>query len=113
VAVAWVVWISESNRSELKEKKGPAAMPGLSALATLAPIPDNCPNKSNFVARRFSCPQPALSCKLPSDLLRRLAMKAFLLACAAAIVIAAAGFVVLDQVQEPVQQAFATTGVRL
>jgi hypothetical protein len=79
----------------------------------LAPTPDNCPNKSNFVARRFSCPQPALSCKLPSDLLRRLAMKAFLLACAAAIVIAAAGFVVLDQVQEPVQQAFATTGVRL
>jgi hypothetical protein len=40
-------------------------------------------------------------------------MKAFLLACAAAIVIAAAGFVVLDQVQETVQQAFATTGVRL
>jgi hypothetical protein len=40
-------------------------------------------------------------------------MKAFLLACAAAIVIAAAGFVVLDQVQKPVQQAFATTGVRL
>jgi hypothetical protein len=40
-------------------------------------------------------------------------MKAFLLACAAAIVIAAVGFVVLNQVQEPVQQAFATTGVRL
>jgi hypothetical protein len=40
-------------------------------------------------------------------------MNAFLLACAAAIVIAAAAFVVLDQVQEPVQQAFATTGVRL
>lgn len=40
-------------------------------------------------------------------------MKAFLLACAASIVIAAVGLVVLDQVQEPVQQAFATTGVRL
>lgn len=40
-------------------------------------------------------------------------MKAFLLACAAAIVIAVAGFVVLDQIQEPVQQGFATTGVRL
>jgi hypothetical protein len=40
-------------------------------------------------------------------------MKAFWLACAAAIVIAAAGFVVLDQVQETAQQAFATTGVRL
>jgi hypothetical protein len=31
--VAWVVWISKSNRSELKEKKGPAAMPGLSAFS--------------------------------------------------------------------------------
>lgn len=49
----------------------------------------------------------------PLDLLRSVAMRAFLLACAAAIVIAAAAFVVLDQVQEPVQQAFATTGVRL
>jgi hypothetical protein len=28
-------------------------------------------------------------------------------------VIAAAGFIVLDRVQEPVQEAFATTGVRL
>lgn len=40
-------------------------------------------------------------------------MKAFLLACIAAIVLAAAGFIVLNQVQEPAQQAFATTGVRL
>lgn len=40
-------------------------------------------------------------------------MKAFLLACVAATVFAVAGFVVLSQVQEPVQQAFATTGVRL
>ena len=40
-------------------------------------------------------------------------MKAFLFACAAAIVIAAVGFVVLNQVQEPVQRAFATTGVQL
>jgi len=40
-------------------------------------------------------------------------MKAFLLACAAAIVIAVAGFIALDRVQEPVQEAFATTGVRL
>ena len=47
------------------------------------------------------------------DLLRSVAMKAFLLACAAAIVIAAVSFVVLSRVQEPVQQAFATTGVRL
>jgi hypothetical protein len=31
---AWVVWISKSNRSELKERKGPAAMLGLSAIAT-------------------------------------------------------------------------------
>jgi hypothetical protein len=40
-------------------------------------------------------------------------MKAFLLACAAAVVIAGAALVVLDRIQEPVQQAFATTGVRL
>ena len=40
-------------------------------------------------------------------------MKAFLLGCAAAVVIAIAAMVMLDQVQEPVAQAFATTGVRL
>jgi hypothetical protein len=40
-------------------------------------------------------------------------MKAFLLACIAAIVIAAAAVVVLNRVQEPVQEAFATTAVRL
>lgn len=40
-------------------------------------------------------------------------MKAFLLACAAAIVIAALGMVALNKVQQPVEQAFATSGVRL
>jgi len=40
-------------------------------------------------------------------------MKAFLLACAAAVVIAAAAVVVLNHLQEPVQQAFATSAVRL
>jgi hypothetical protein len=40
-------------------------------------------------------------------------MKSFLLACVAAIVIAAAAVVVLNRFQEPVQQAFATTAVRL
>ena len=40
-------------------------------------------------------------------------MKAFLLACAAATVIAVASVAILDRVQEPVAQAFATTGVRL
>jgi hypothetical protein len=40
-------------------------------------------------------------------------MKAFVLACAAAIVIAAAAVVFLNGLQEPVQQAFSTTGVRL
>jgi hypothetical protein len=40
-------------------------------------------------------------------------MRAFLLACVVAIVVAAAGAMVLNRVQEPVQQAFATTGVRL
>jgi hypothetical protein len=40
-------------------------------------------------------------------------MKAFLLACVTALVVAALGVVVLDRVQEPVEQAFATTGVRL
>ena len=40
-------------------------------------------------------------------------MKAFLLACIAAVVIAIAGMAVLNQVQQPVEHAFATTGVRL
>jgi hypothetical protein len=40
-------------------------------------------------------------------------MRAFLLACVAAIVVAAVGAAVLDRMQEPVEQAFATTSVRL
>ena len=40
-------------------------------------------------------------------------MKAFLLGCVAAIVIAGAGIVMLNSVQEPVAQAFATSAVRL
>jgi hypothetical protein len=40
-------------------------------------------------------------------------MKAFLLACAVAAVVAAVAAVALNRVQEPVEQAFATTGVRL
>jgi hypothetical protein len=43
----------------------------------------------------------------------RIAMKSFLLACVAAIVVAAVAAAVLDRVQEPAEQAFATTGVRL
>jgi hypothetical protein len=40
-------------------------------------------------------------------------MKAFILACAAAIVIAGAAVVALNQLQKPAQQAFATSSVRL
>ncbi len=40
-------------------------------------------------------------------------MKAFLFGCIAALVIAIAGMVILNRVQEPVAQAFATTAVRL
>ncbi len=40
-------------------------------------------------------------------------MKAFLLACAAAIAIAAVAAAGLNQIQEPVQKAFSTSGVRL
>ena len=40
-------------------------------------------------------------------------MKAFLLACVATILLAALAVGVLDRVQEPVQQAFATSAVRL
>ena len=40
-------------------------------------------------------------------------MKAFALACVAAVIVAAIGLVVLDHVQKPVEQAFATTSVRL
>jgi hypothetical protein len=44
---------------------------------------------------------------------REIAMKAFVLACAAAIVIASAAVVILDGLQEPVQRAFSTAAVRL
>jgi hypothetical protein len=40
-------------------------------------------------------------------------MKAFLLSCAAAILVAAASAAVLNSMQEPVAQAFSTTAVRL
>ena len=40
-------------------------------------------------------------------------MKAFLLACTAAVVIAALSVVALNKVQQPVEVAFATSGVRL
>ena len=40
-------------------------------------------------------------------------MKAFVLGCVAALVIAIAGMMLLNRVQEPVAQAFATTAVRL
>lgn len=43
----------------------------------------------------------------------RIAMKAFMLACVATIAIAAVAVPVLNSVQQPVAQAFATTGVRL
>jgi len=40
-------------------------------------------------------------------------MKAFLAACVVAIVLAAAGAGVLDNLQKPSTQAFTTSGVRL
>lgn len=40
-------------------------------------------------------------------------MKAFVLACVATIAIAAIAVPVLNSVQQPVEHAFATTGVRL
>jgi hypothetical protein len=40
-------------------------------------------------------------------------MKAFVSGCAAAIVLAALAVVVLNRLQEPVQQAFSTSAVRL
>jgi hypothetical protein len=40
-------------------------------------------------------------------------MKTFIVACLAAIVIAVIGGVVLTSIQEPVDKAFTTTGVRL
>jgi hypothetical protein len=57
--------------------------------------------------------QPFCVTFISPDLLGRTAMKAFLLACVAALVVAALGFGVLSRVQEPVEQAFATTAVRL
>jgi hypothetical protein len=40
-------------------------------------------------------------------------MKSFLLACIAALVFAAIAVGFLDEIQQPVEQAFATSGVRL
>mgnify|MGYP001587395152 CR=1 FL=1 len=40
-------------------------------------------------------------------------MKTFIIACAAAIVIAIIGGVVLNSIQVPVDKAFSTSGVRL
>ena len=40
-------------------------------------------------------------------------MKTFIVACVAAIVLAVIGGVVLNSIQEPVDKAFTTTGVRL
>ena len=40
-------------------------------------------------------------------------MKTFIIACAAAVIIAVIGGVVLSSVQEPVDQAFTTSAVRL
>jgi hypothetical protein len=40
-------------------------------------------------------------------------MKSFLLACIAAAILAAVAAGVLNKVQQPVDQAFATSGVRL
>jgi len=40
-------------------------------------------------------------------------MRAFLTACAIAIVVSLAAVVLLDLVQEPVSTAFATTGARV
>ncbi len=40
-------------------------------------------------------------------------MQSFIIACAAAIIIAIIGYVVLDNMQEPVAQAFTTQYVRV
>jgi hypothetical protein len=40
-------------------------------------------------------------------------MKSFIMACVAAIVIAVIGGVVLNSIQEPVDKAYTTSGVRL
>ena len=40
-------------------------------------------------------------------------MKAFIVACVAAVVIAVIGVFVLNSVQEPVDEAFTTSAVRL
>jgi hypothetical protein len=40
-------------------------------------------------------------------------MKIFLLACIVAVIVAAVAVGILDKVQQPVEQAFATSGVRL
>ena len=40
-------------------------------------------------------------------------MRSFLLACAIAIIVAVSGALLLNNIQEPVAEAFSTTAVRL
>jgi hypothetical protein len=63
--------------------------------------------------RRTTCSRRTVLCKLSPHLFGRTAMRAFLLACVVAIAAAAVCAAILNRVQEPVEQAFATTGVRL
>jgi len=74
----------------------------LQALRTASAAHDNAVRSEPFGVNSQDIPTHA-----------RTAMRSFLLACAAAIIVAAIAAIVLNRVQEPVEQAFATTGVRL
>src|SRR6185312_1919635 len=107
---------SQPRCARLREKCGlanPALGPMGKArheLGTSASHPMRNASSTTFNCARQSCPRRAVLCTLSRhpELFGRTAMKSFLLACAAAIVVAAVAAAVLDRVQEPVQRAFAT-----
>lgn len=72
--------------------------------------------KQNWLCGLHAYPNVLLSDKFMTIICKanlEEAMKAFLLACAGAVIIAVVSAVALNTVQESVQQAFVTTGVRL
>jgi hypothetical protein len=65
-------------------------------------------------ASGFAIPPDLIICYIAAGYIgEEHAMKAFLTACVAAVVLAAIGLVVLNHVQEPVDEAFATPYARV
>jgi hypothetical protein len=61
-------------------------------------LADNVPRRLHVMPRRFT---------------QRPTMRAFIVACVVAVVLAVAGYYYLSSIQEPVSKAFSTDAVRL